>query len=186
MVRTVHRKYYHQPNKCYPLRCLLAHFEATLDLLTSNNISEICYCGQISLQSAAVNCIFSYNLTPLWVTFILLPMVQFTVQSTNATLTADTFLLIFIYVSHNVHHISSSLQWINFLFPALYGVLFPTESEAAYSNYNLWRSTGFIIAFICSTLVCIPVKIYTLTAFLVLGITGYGIIEWMEYKKENS
>ena len=32
-----------------PKRCLLAH----------NNISQICYCGQISLQSAAVNCSFS-------------------------------------------------------------------------------------------------------------------------------
>ena len=28
-------------------------------LLAHNNISQICYCGQISLQSAAVNCCFS-------------------------------------------------------------------------------------------------------------------------------
>ena len=28
------------------------------NLLVHNNISKICYCGQISLQSAAVNCIF--------------------------------------------------------------------------------------------------------------------------------
>ena len=38
--------------------CLLAHFEATLDLtagnlLAHNNISQICFCGQISLQRAA-------------------------------------------------------------------------------------------------------------------------------------
>ena len=60
--------YHRQQNKCYPQRCLLAHFEATLDfsrianLLAHNNISQICYCGQISLQSAAVNCSF---LTPM-------------------------------------------------------------------------------------------------------------------------
>ena len=29
------------------------------NLLAHNNISQICYCGQISLQSAAVNCSFS-------------------------------------------------------------------------------------------------------------------------------
>ena len=41
-----------------PQRCLLASFEATLDLLAHNNISQIFYCGQNSLQCAAVNCIF--------------------------------------------------------------------------------------------------------------------------------
>ena len=46
------------------------------NLLAHNNISQICYCGQISLQSAAVNCSFSDNLTPLGVTFILLAMVR--------------------------------------------------------------------------------------------------------------
>ena len=54
-----------QQNKRYPQRCLLAHFEATLDIislvniLAHNNKSQICYCGQISLQSAAVNGSFS-------------------------------------------------------------------------------------------------------------------------------
>ena len=45
---------------------------AVANLLDHNNKSQICYCGQISLQSAAVNCSFSDNLTPLGVTFILL------------------------------------------------------------------------------------------------------------------
>ena len=39
---------------------------AVANLLAHNNITQICYCGQISLQSAAV------FLTPLGVTFILL------------------------------------------------------------------------------------------------------------------
>ena len=50
---------------------------AVANLLAHNNISQICYCGQISLQSAAVNCSFSDNLTPLGVTFILLAMVHY-------------------------------------------------------------------------------------------------------------
>ena len=32
---------------------------ATANLLAHNNKSQNCYCGQISLQSAAVNCSFS-------------------------------------------------------------------------------------------------------------------------------
>ena len=34
---------------------------AVANLLAHNNKSQICYCGQISLQSAAVNCTFSDN-----------------------------------------------------------------------------------------------------------------------------
>ena len=58
--------YHHQQNKWYSQRCLLPNFEATLnfsrgELLAHNNISQICYLGQISLQSVAVNCSFPNN-----------------------------------------------------------------------------------------------------------------------------
>ena len=45
------------------------------NLLAHNNMGQICYWGQISVQSAAVNYSFSDNLTPLGVTFIWLAMV---------------------------------------------------------------------------------------------------------------
>ncbi|XP_042887689.1 UNC93-like protein [Penaeus japonicus] len=63
---------------------------------------------------------------------------------------------------------------------ALYGVIFPGESEAAFSNYRLWESTGFIISYACSTLVCIEPKIIILLVFLVLGILGYYAVEVLE------
>ena len=64
-------------NKCYSQRRFmkLDSILAVVNLLAQNNISQICYCGQISLLSAAVNCSFSDNLTSLGVTFILLAMV---------------------------------------------------------------------------------------------------------------
>ena len=31
---------------------------------------------------------------------------------------------------------------------ALYGVLFASKEEAAFSNYRLWESIGFIVAFV--------------------------------------
>ena len=64
--------YHHQQNKCYPPIggylpiSKLDSILAVANLLAHNNISQICYCGQISLQSAAVNCSFSDNLTPFW------------------------------------------------------------------------------------------------------------------------
>ena len=66
------QRYHLQQNICYPLRCLLPPFRShsilsTANLLAHNNINQICYCGQISLQSAAVNCSFSDKLTPLGV-----------------------------------------------------------------------------------------------------------------------
>ena len=36
---------------------------AIANLLAHNNINQICYCGKISLQSAAVTCSFSDNRT---------------------------------------------------------------------------------------------------------------------------
>lgn len=63
---------------------------------------------------------------------------------------------------------------------ALYGVIFPGKSEAAFSNYRLWESVGFIIAYACSTVLCIEAKVTILLVFLVLGITGYYVIELIE------
>ena len=74
------RRYHHQQNKCYPKGVYLPISKATLlavaNLLAHNNKSQICYCGQISLQSAAVNCSFSDNLTSVGVPFILLAIVR--------------------------------------------------------------------------------------------------------------
>ena len=58
------------------------YFEAAIEFSRSEftcpyNISQICYCGKISLQSAAVNCGFSDNLIPLGVTFTLHKFVSF-------------------------------------------------------------------------------------------------------------
>ena len=75
------RIYHRQNNKCYPKSVYLpiSKLQSILlvvNLLAHNNISQICYCGQISLQSAAVNCSFSGNVPPLGVTFLLLAVVH--------------------------------------------------------------------------------------------------------------
>ena len=68
---------------------------------------------------------------------------------------------------------------ISFLyFLALYGVLFVgEETTGGFSNYRLWESVGFIIAYILQTQVCIDVKLWILLATLVLGLAGYLTVE---------
>ena len=68
-------KYHSRQNKCY-LIFKIHSILAVANLLAHNNNSQICYCVQISFQSAAFNCAFSDNLKPLGVAFILLAMVS--------------------------------------------------------------------------------------------------------------
>ena len=60
---------------------------------------------------------------------------------------------------------------------ALYGFLFTSNSEAAFANYRLWESVGFIIAFACQNYLCTNVKIYMALAFLVVGMWEYLQVE---------
>lgn len=79
------------------------------------------------------------------------------------------------------------LQYRNYIilcvFTAYCGILFPSREEAAYSNFRLWESLGFIIAYAYSMSLCATVKIYILLAFLATGMAGYLTIEWRERKK---
>ncbi|XP_039604702.1 protein unc-93 homolog A [Polypterus senegalus] len=65
---------------------------------------------------------------------------------------------------------------------ALYGVLFEKHKEAAFSNYRLWESVGFVIAFGYSTFLCVYVKLYVVLAVLIIGMVLYGCVEYTEYK----
>ena len=68
---------------------------------------------------------------------------------------------------------------------AFYGVIFPAEEEAAFSNYRLWESLGFAIVFSYSTAFCIDVKLYILAGVLVVGMIGYLTIEILERIRNN-
>lgn len=64
-------------------------------------------------------------------------------------------------------------------FPALYGILFPSKEEAAYSNFRLWEATGSVLAYAYSPYMCTYLKLYILLGFLIVGILGYCIIEYL-------
>ncbi|KAM7395997.1 hypothetical protein PAMA_007329 [Pampus argenteus] len=65
---------------------------------------------------------------------------------------------------------------------ALYGILFPRDKEAAFANYRMWESLGFVIAFAYSTFLCLEYKLYILLAVLVLTVITYPVVEYYEYK----
>ncbi|GIY23561.1 UNC93-like protein [Caerostris darwini] len=60
---------------------------------------------------------------------------------------------------------------------SFYGALFRSEEEAAYSNYRLWESVGFAMAFGYSTFLCVVSKLSILILFLFVGIVGYTAVE---------
>jgi len=67
---------------------------------------------------------------------------------------------------------------------ALYGVLFASDEEAAFSNYRLWESMGFLLAFITQACgVCVFPKLIMTIVFLSLGMGGYFVVEFLEKKK---
>ena len=68
---------------------------------------------------------------------------------------------------------------------SFYGIIFPAEEEAAFSNYRLWESLGLAIVFSYSTAFCTDIKLYIMMTLLVLGMIGYFSIEIMERKKKN-
>ncbi|XP_015277658.1 PREDICTED: protein unc-93 homolog A [Gekko japonicus] len=69
---------------------------------------------------------------------------------------------------------------------ALYGVLFEKHKEAAFANYRLWESLGFVIAFGYSTFLQVYIKLYIVLAVLVVAVVLYGIVEYLESKTSNT
>lgn len=69
------------------------------------------------------------------------------------------------------------------IFTAFYGVIFPGESEAAFSNYRLWESLGYILAYCMSSKFCLPLKLYVNMSILACGMAGYLAIEIWEKLK---
>merc|ERR1719219_1732999 len=70
---------------------------------------------------------------------------------------------------------------------ALYGVLFASQEEAAFSNYRLWESMGFLLAFITQASgVCVFPKLILAFFFLAVAMAGYLMLEFLEYKKARS
>lgn len=65
----------------------------------------------------------------------------------------------------------------------LYGTLFRRNKEAAFSNYRLWESLGFVIAYAYSTALCARMKLYSVMSVLGFGAFCYIIVEIRQLRK---
>ncbi|XP_045464837.1 UNC93-like protein isoform X2 [Harmonia axyridis] len=65
----------------------------------------------------------------------------------------------------------------------LYGTLFRRNKEAAFSNYRLWESMGFVIAYAYSTHLCAKMKLYALLGVLWIGMVMYVMVEAHHMRK---
>lgn len=64
-------------------------------------------------------------------------------------------------------------------------MIFAGSEEAAFSNYRLWESLGFAIAFAYSFSLCANAKLWVLVGILVAGMSGYLTIETIERRKSK-
>ncbi|XP_033221667.1 UNC93-like protein [Belonocnema kinseyi] len=67
----------------------------------------------------------------------------------------------------------------------LYGTLFRRNKEAAFSNYRLWESAGFVVAYAYSTHLCARMKLYALLFVLIIGSAGYVVVEILHWRKQK-
>lgn len=65
----------------------------------------------------------------------------------------------------------------------LYGALFRRNKEAAFSNYRLWESVGFVVAYAYSTQLCTKIKLYVQLATLLFGFLLYCVVEIHHLRK---
>lgn len=67
--------------------------------------------------------------------------------------------------------------------PGLYGTLFRRNKEAAFSNFRLWESSGFVIAYAYSTHLCARMKLYVMLTVLAIGVLMYIVVEVLHMRK---
>jgi len=68
---------------------------------------------------------------------------------------------------------------------ALYGILFPDTSEAAFSNYRLWEATGFSLFYLITPHIRVRLSLIILLVFLSAGIVGYALAEYRRRASEK-
>lgn len=65
----------------------------------------------------------------------------------------------------------------------MYGVFFHDNQEPAFSNYRLWESLGFAIAFAYAKFLCIKVKLIILLVVLIISLVGYFTAEYINKRQ---
>ncbi|CAG4971294.1 unnamed protein product [Colias eurytheme] len=68
---------------------------------------------------------------------------------------------------------------------AYYGILFPGREEAAFSNFRLWESVGYIIAYVISPYLRTSSKTYLLAVSMAVGVFLYFVVEYRDRREKK-
>ncbi|XP_059617664.1 UNC93-like protein [Phlebotomus argentipes] len=67
----------------------------------------------------------------------------------------------------------------------MYGALFRRNKEAAFSNFRLWESIGFVVTYASSAAMCAKMKLIVLLLVLLAGGIGWVIVEVRHKHREE-
>ncbi|GAB0096832.1 UNC93-like protein [Sergentomyia squamirostris] len=67
----------------------------------------------------------------------------------------------------------------------IYGALFRRNKEAAFSNFRLWESIGFVVTYASAAALCAKMKLICLLIVLLLGGIGWVIVEIRHKHRED-
>ena len=65
----------------------------------------------------------------------------------------------------------------------LYGVLFPDNEEPSFTNYRMWESLGFCMAYLMNNLLNVKIHTFISMSGLFIGMTGYAFVEILSRRK---
>ena len=68
----------------------------------------------------------------------------------------------------------------------LYGVLFPENNEAAFSNFCLWDALGFLLFYVMMPYVRIRIELIIMLIVLSLSMCGYGVIKYRWHTQQTT
>ncbi|XP_029657148.1 UNC93-like protein, partial [Octopus sinensis] len=137
--------------------------------------------GYIMISFGVVDaiCSFSFGRMVQWVGhipfFVLATIVHGGLQIFLLVWTPDPNKVVIFYVISGLWGMGDAV--IQTQINALYGFLFSDNTEAAFANYRLWESVGFVMTFLYSTHVNIAIRLYICLGFLFFGMTGYAVVE---------
>ncbi|GFR83896.1 protein unc-93 homolog A-like [Elysia marginata] len=69
---------------------------------------------------------------------------------------------------------------------ALYGNIFSNKAEAAFANYRLWESVGFMVTYAYNDYLCTYTKLYIAMASLGLSVVCYFAVEIVTWRTKRN
>ena len=68
---------------------------------------------------------------------------------------------------------------------AIYGAIFTSNQDAAFSNYRLFESIGFIIPYVWESLICVEIMIFCTMGMIAISFVTYIWYEKLQFEVDS-